>query len=108
MRSRQFRLGLAHFRNSKVVKTEVCRKMGLIVASENRFRSDNIGPLRESVAPRLIVFRDWMELREIEGDNAHRSNLWSSYVLCKILRVLRYRRLATTRFCQRASRPASR
>src|SRR5262245_32309337 len=42
--------------------------MGLIVADELGLCASYVGPLGESVPPPAIVFRDWVELWQIEGD----------------------------------------
>jgi hypothetical protein len=59
---------VADFRKAKVVVAEVCGEMGLVVAGEERSGSGYIAPLGETRTPPLVVFRDWVVLREIEGE----------------------------------------
>src|SRR6266446_472461 len=45
--------------------------MWLIMTREQRSRFDDVGPIREALTPPLIVLRYWVELREVESDEAH-------------------------------------
>src|SRR6516165_1337978 len=45
--------------------------MGLIVTNELRHCPRNVGPFRESLTPPFIVFRNWMKLRKIKGNQAY-------------------------------------
>ena len=46
--------------------------MRLVVAVEQRLRLGDVGPLGEALAPPVVVFRDRVELRQVEGDQAGR------------------------------------
>ncbi len=59
---------LADFRKAQVVVAEVCGEMGLIVAGEERGGSRHVTPLGEARAPPLVVFRDRVVLRKVEGE----------------------------------------
>jgi hypothetical protein len=59
---------LTDFRKAQVVVAEVCGEMGLVVAGEEWGGSCHIAPLGETRAPPLIVFRDWVVLGEVEGE----------------------------------------
>ena len=59
---------LADFRKAQFVVAEVCGKMGLVMAWKERGSLGYIAPLGESRAPPLVVFRDWMVLGEVEGE----------------------------------------
>ena len=64
----QFRLGLAHFRQTQVVEAQIGRQMGLVVAGVERPCPGDVSPFRESLAPPLIILRYRMILGKVEGD----------------------------------------
>ena len=60
---------LAYLGHPQVVETELSGQMGLVMAREERLCPDHIGPLGESRLPPLVVLRDRMELRKVEGQD---------------------------------------
>ena len=57
--------GCAH---AQVIEPEIGRQVGLVVAVKKRGGFGDVGPFREALSPPLVVFRDRMELRQVEGD----------------------------------------
>jgi hypothetical protein len=55
---------------AKVVEPEVGRQVWLDMATEQGARLGGVGPLGEARPPPLVVLRDRVELRQIEGDGA--------------------------------------
>ena len=56
----------------QVVEAEVGGQRRLVVPAEERSGRADVGPLGEAGAPPLVVLRDRMELRQVEGDRARR------------------------------------
>src|SRR5581483_5335458 len=65
------RLPRAHARVGEVVIAELARKLRLLVPREVGLRAAHVRPFGEAFAPPAVVLRNAMELREIEGDDAH-------------------------------------
>jgi hypothetical protein len=59
---------LADFRDSQIIIAEFCGKMGLVMAWKERGSLGYIAPLGETISPPLVVFRDWVVLGEVEGE----------------------------------------
>lgn len=59
---------LADFRKTQVVVAKVCGEMGLVVVGKKRGCFGDITPLGEARPPPFIVFRDGVELGEVEGE----------------------------------------
>jgi hypothetical protein len=64
----QISLVLTYFRKAQVVVAEVSWEMGLVVAGKEWNSSGHVAPLGETRAPPLVVFRDWVVLGEVEGE----------------------------------------
>ena len=69
----QIRLRLPRLGHSKIVETQISRELGLVVTGKERSRRRDVGPLGEPPSPPGIVFRDGMELGQIERHNPHRA-----------------------------------
>src|SRR5262249_34689160 len=69
--ARQLGLRLPSLGYAKVVRPELGRKMGLVVALEERSRLDDVSPVGEALAPPLVVLGYRMKLREVEGHEPH-------------------------------------
>mgnify|MGYP003209722112 CR=1 FL=1 len=67
----QPRLLLARLRQSQVIEPEVGRDARLPVPTEQRLCPDNVYPLREPRSPPQVVFRDGVELRQVEGNDSY-------------------------------------
>ena len=59
---------LTDFRQAQIVVAEVCGEMGLVVVGKKRGCFGDITPLGEARPPPFIVFRDGVELGEVEGE----------------------------------------
>ena len=60
-----------HLRDAQVVIAEIRGLARLVMALVIRLGLGHIDPFRETRAPPLVVFRDRMELRQIEGDQSN-------------------------------------
>ena len=59
------------FVEAEIVKPKFPGQLRLVVAGKLGPGFGHIGPLGESLAPPVVVFRNGMELRQIEGDRLH-------------------------------------
>src|SRR5690606_18281902 len=68
--------------DAQVVEAEVGRQVRLVVAGEQRLRLAGIAPFGKTLAPPLVVFRDGVELWQVEGDQpchvGHQKCFWKS------------------------------
>ena len=64
---------LAALRHSQVIEAEVSGNMRLIVPRIQRSRLGDVRPFGEAVTPPFVVFRDRMELRQVEAINVART-----------------------------------
>ena len=64
----KLRLHFPDLWHSKVIKTQVCGNMGLMMPSEQGLCFRGIGPLRKSLAPEFVIFRGRMKLWKIKCD----------------------------------------
>src|SRR5437867_3568789 len=67
---REFCLSDPGFRQPEVVKTQVARNVWLVMAGKERFCFRHVRPFGETLSPPFVVFRNRMELRQIECDQA--------------------------------------
>ncbi len=65
--ARQRRLRFPHLGHAQVVEAEIGWQMRLIVAREEWLGLRDVAPLREALAPPLVVLVDRMKLRQVEG-----------------------------------------
>src|ERR1035441_7933119 len=68
--ARQRGLRLAGFRHAQVIEAEVRWKLRLIMALEERTGLGNVDPLRKSLSPPGVVFRNGVILRKVKGDGS--------------------------------------
>jgi hypothetical protein len=80
-------LGPARFRQTQVIEPQVSRKMWLIMARKQRLGLHDVCPLREALTPPLVILRDGMELRKVDGDSAS-FHLTEAHSLNTISRIL--------------------
>jgi len=74
---RQLRLLLTHLGDPQVVKSEIGRQPGLVVAGKQRPRSGDISPLGEPFFPPYIILGNGVVLGEIESDNPRIRTIFS-------------------------------
>src|SRR5438874_9465211 len=64
----QINLCLPHFGQPQIVETKIGWQVWLVVASKERPRFHNVGPLSKPLAPPRIVFRDRVKLRQVKSN----------------------------------------
>ena len=70
--ARQHRLAGQRVGVAQVVVAEIGRQMRLVMAGVARPRLHHVGPFGEAGAPPQVVLRRRVELRQVEGQHAHR------------------------------------
>ena len=64
-------LGQTCVRQPQIVKTKICRQVGLMMPFEQGLCPGYICPFCKSFTPPIIVLRDWMVLRKVNGDGSY-------------------------------------
>src|SRR5581483_13468 len=65
------RLSFTYLGDPKIVKTEICRQVRLVMAREQWPRAYDIGPFGKARSPPGVVLRHRMVLGQVEGNRAH-------------------------------------
>jgi len=69
---RELGLRKANLRSAEVAETKIGRQVRLVMPAVERTRPGDVGPLGEPSPPPRVVFRNRVELRQVERDGARR------------------------------------